>query len=181
MKFLIDFFPIVLFFIAYKLIGIYAATAIAIAASLVQVLMFRLKYQTYDKFQVISFGIILVLGSATLFFQNPWFIKWKPTGIYWLTTLAFIITTYVGQKPLIQKMMEHNIKLPNKIWKRLNLAWALFFALMGAANLYVAYTFDTNVWVNFKMFGGIGFTLIFVFIQALYLTRHVDEKTLEKH
>ncbi|KTD19493.1 septation protein A [Legionella israelensis] len=180
MKFLFDFFPIVLFFLGFKWFGIYYATAIAMSASLLQVVIYRLKYQCYDKFQLISFLIILVLGGATLFLQNPWFIKWKPTGIYWLTALIFFLTTFIGKKPVIQRMMENNISMPNKIWKRINLAWALFFLLMGIANLYVAYFYDTNVWVNFKLFGGIGFTLIFVFIQAIYLTKHIDDKSLEK-
>ncbi len=180
MKFLIDFLPILLFFISYKILGIYYATVIAIIASLAQVLFYRLKYQTFDKFQVTSFAVILILGGATLFFQNPWFIKWKPTGIYWLTSLVFLVTTYLGPKPLIQRMMESTIGLPVKIWKRLNLGWAFFFALMGFANLYVAYYYSTDIWVNFKLFGGVGFTLLFVILQAIYLTRHIDEKSLEK-
>jgi intracellular septation protein len=180
MKLLFDFFPILLFFIVYKFFGIYVATAVAMVASLFQVIFYRLKFQHYEKMHLISLAIIMVLGSATLFFQNPWFIKWKPTGIYWLSALVFLGSSFVGSKPIIQKMMEANVSLTNQIWHRLNTAWGLFFILMGALNLYVAYCFDTDAWVNFKLFGGVGFTLLFVLIQAFYLTKHIDEKGLEK-
>ncbi|KTD82386.1 septation protein A [Legionella waltersii] len=180
MKLLFDFFPIVLFFIIYKIYGIYIATAVAMVASITQVLFYRLKFQHFEKMHLISLAIILVLGAATLFFQNPWFIKWKPTGIYWLSALIFYTSAYIGTKPLIQKMMDSNVTLPSKIWYRLNYAWSLFFIVMGALNLYVAYNFDTDAWVNFKLFGGVGFTFLFVLIQAFYLTKHMDEKSLEK-
>ncbi|HEL8731702.1 TPA: septation protein A, partial [Legionella pneumophila] len=135
MKLLFDFFPIVLFFIVYKFFGIYTATAVAMVASLTQVAFYRLKFQHYEKMHLFSLAIIMVLGGATLFFQNPWFIKWKPTGIYWLSALVFYGSGYIGSKPLIQKMMEANINLTTKIWYRLNLAWTLFFIVMGALNL----------------------------------------------
>ena len=180
MKLLFDFFPILLFFICYKFFGIYAATAVAMAASLVQVIFYRLKHQRYEKMHLISLGLIMVLGGATLFFHNPWFIKWKPTGIYWASSIIFLGSAFIGKKTIIQKMMDGNINLPSKIWLRLNTAWALFFIVMGALNLYVAYHYDTDFWVNFKLFGGAGFTLIFVFFQAMYLTRHVIENKLDK-
>lgn len=181
MKLLFDFFPIVLFFLAYKFFDIYTATAIAMAASVCQVGFYRLKFQHFEKMHVISLIIIVVLGGATLFFHNPWFIKWKPTGIYWLSAVIFLGSSFIGSKPLIQKMMDGNVKLHSKIWHRLNTAWAGFFVLMGALNIYVAYNFDTNTWVNFKLFGGIGFTLIFVLIQAFYLTKHIDEGLGKQH
>jgi intracellular septation protein len=180
MKLLFDFFPIALFFIGYKLFGIYVATAIAMTASFFQVIFYRLKHQRYEKMHVYSFIIIFILGGATLFFHNPWFIKWKPTGIYWLTALIFIASPLVTKQPLIQKMMQNNISLPRKIWFRLNYTWAAFFILMGTANLYVAYYYSTDVWVNFKLFGCAGFTLLFVFLQAIYLTRHIIEKDAEQ-
>jgi intracellular septation protein len=180
MKLLFDFFPILLFFIVFKFFGIYTATAVAMVASVTQVLFYRLKFQHYEKMHVISLAIIMVLGGATLFFHNPWFIKWKPTGIYWLSALVFLGSSFIGSKPIIQKMMEANVQLNTKIWHRLNAAWALFFVVMGALNLYVAYHYDTDAWVNFKLFGGVGFTLLFVLIQAFYLTKHMDEKELGK-
>lgn len=180
MKLLFDFFPILLFFIIYKSFDIYTATAVAMLASLTQVTFYRLKFQRYEKMHVISLAIIMVLGGATLFFHNPWFIKWKPTGIYWLSAVVFLGSSFIGSKPIIQKMMEANVTLPINIWHRLNTAWALFFILMGAVNIYVAYNYDTNAWVNFKLFGGVGFTLLFVLIQAFYLTKHMDETSLRK-
>lgn len=180
MKFLFDFFPIIIFFVSYKLFGIYYATAVAMAASFLQVVVHRIKHQRYEKMHLISFALLFVLGSATLFFHNPWFIKWKPTGIYWLTALVFLGSPLFSKKTLIQKMMEGNISLPLKIWFRLNFAWALFFILMGTVNLYVAYYYSTDVWVNFKLFGGAGFTLLFVFMQAIYLTRHLIDKDAER-
>lgn len=174
MKLFFDFFPIALFFIAYKLFGIYVATAIAMAAAVFQVIFYRLKHQHYEKVHLLSLGIIMVLGSATLFFHDPWFIKWKPTGIYWLMALLFLGSTFVGQKTLIQKIMENNISLPQRIWKRLNLIWFTFFGLMGFLNLYIAYHYDTDTWVNFKLFGGLGLTFVFVFFQAVYLAKHLE-------
>ncbi|PJD92629.1 MAG: septation protein A [Legionella sp.] len=179
MKLLFDFFPIVLFFIVYKCCDIYTATAVAMASSMCQVVFYRLKFQHYDKIHLISLAIIVLLGGATLFFHNPLFIKWKPTGIYWLSALVFFGSRFIGSKPIIQKMMETNVELHTKIWHRLTNAWTLFFILMGALNLYVAYYFDTDAWVNFKLFGGIGFTLLFVIMQAVYLTKHMEEKRLE--
>ena len=179
MKLLFDFFPIIVFFVVYKLFGIYNATTIAMIAAVLQVVYYRFKHQRYEKVHLISLGLIVVLGSATLIFRNPWFIKWKPTTLYWLSSLVFLGSTFIGEKPLIRKMMEKNIELPVPIWIKLNYAWALFFMIMGCINLYVAYTFDTDIWVNFKLFGGAGLTVLFVFIQALYLNKHVSGKDLK--
>lgn len=178
MKLLFDLFPIVLFFICYKFFGIYPATAVAMLASVVQVLLHRIKHQHYEKMHLISMALILILGGATLFFHNPWFIKWKPTGIYWLTAIVFLGSNWMVKKPLIQTMMEGNINLPDAIWRRLNYAWVLFFMMMGLLNIYVAYHYSTDAWVNFKLFGGAGLTLLFVSIQALYLSRHAIETNL---
>ena len=138
MKLLFDLFPVFLFFVSYKFFGIYIATIVAMIASLLQVVIFRLKYQRYDKMHLISLFLIFILGGATLFFHDPWFIKWKPTGIYWLTAAFFLGSQLFNNKPIIQKMMEPNIHLPQRIWSRLNLAWTMFFLLMGIVNLYIA-------------------------------------------
>lgn len=178
MKLLFDFFPILLFFICYKLFGIYNATGIAMLASVTQVIFSRIKYQRYEKMHLISLALILVLGSATLFFHDPWFIKWKPTGIYWLTAIALMLSRFVGKKTLTQKMMEKNIQLPVMIWRRLNYAWVVFFLIMGTLNLYIAYHYTTDTWVNFKLFGGVGLTFLFVILQAVYLSKHLIEKEI---
>jgi intracellular septation protein len=174
MKLLFDFFPILIFFAGYKLFDIYIATLLAMLASFALVVFYRLKHQRYEKMQVISLILIAILGGSTLFFHNPWFIKWKPTGIYWLSALVFLGSAFIAKKPLIQTMMEQNICLPTKIWYRLNTAWVIFFLLMGLVNLYVAYNYTTDFWVNFKLLGGVGFTLLFVCIQAFFLSKHMD-------
>jgi intracellular septation protein len=173
MKLLFDFFPILVFFLAYRFLGLYEATALAMIASVLQVVFYRITHSKYEKMHLISLAIIIVLGGATLFFHNPWFIKWKPTAIYWITSIALFVSTFWGNKTLIQKMMEGNIQLSKPIWKRLTYAWSSFFMFMGGLNLYVAYYYSTNTWVNFKLFGTLGLTLFFVLIQASYLTRHI--------
>lgn len=175
MKILFDFFPILLFFIGYKIFGIYTATAIAMAAAFSQVVFFRIKYQRFERMHLISLALILILGGATLLFKNPSFIKWKPTGIYWITAIAFLGSRLYGKKTLTQKMMESNISLSTTIWNKLNYAWVGFFSTMGILNLYVAFNFDTDTWVNFKLFGGAGCTLIFIALQALYLNQHLQD------
>lgn len=176
MQLLFDFFPILLFFICYKFFGIYIATAVAIGISLFQVIFHRIRHQQFEKMHLISFGLIAVLGGATLFFHNPWFIKFKPTAIYWTIALVLLGSSVFAKKNLIQKMLGENIRLQDKIWSRLNSAWVSFFSLMGALNLYIAYNFNTDFWVNFKLFGGAGLTLIFILLQALYLSRHIDKE-----
>ena len=173
MKLLFDFFPIVLFFIAYKVWGIYVATATVIGASLLQVIAYWLKKRRFETMHLVTLALITVLGGATLLLQNELFIKWKPTAINWAFALVFLGSHFIGSKTIIQRMMQNNIELPSTIWKRLNMSWIGFFSLMGAVNLYVVYHFDTNTWVNFKLFGMLGLTLLFVIIQSIYMTRHV--------
>lgn len=175
MKLLFDFFPVLLFFIAFKVSGIYAATMVAIIASFLQVAVFWLINRSFDRMHLITLALIIILGGATLFFHDPVFIKWKPTGIYWLTSIVFIGSHFIGPKTLIQKMMENNIQLPPTIWSRLNTAWIFFFFIMGLLNIYIAYNYDTNTWVNFKFFGGLGLTIAFVFLQALFLSKHISD------
>jgi intracellular septation protein len=175
MKFLFDFFPIVLFFIAFKMGGIYIATITVIVASAVQVLWSRYKTGRFEKLPLITLGTIVILGGATLFFRNELFIKWKPTALYWVLALALVISQFIGNKPLMQRLLEQNVALPTKIWHQLNLSWALFFAAMGIANLYVVYHFDTDTWVNFKLFGTLGLTLVFIVLQGFYMAKHFKQ------
>lgn len=175
MKFLFDFFPIVVFFITFKLYGIYAATAMTIAASIVQLIAYWFQHHRFEKMHLLTLALIVVLGGATLLLQNELFIKWKPTAINWAFALILIVSQFFGAKPLMQRMMEKNITLSTLIWYRLNMSWVFFFTIMGSANLYVAYNFDTNTWVNFKLFGVLGLTLLFIIIQAIYLSRHVTD------
>ena len=172
MQTLIDFFPILIFFICFKLFGIYIATASAMIASFLQVVIYRIRFKKFEKIQFISMVLILTLGGLTLFFHNPWFIKWKPTVVYLLTASAILFSNFFSNQPLIQKLLEKNIQLPEKIWKKLNIAWIVFFLVMGSVNIYVAYQYDTDTWVNFKLFGVTSCMIIFILIQAYYLTKH---------
>lgn len=177
MKLLFDFFPIFLFFFAYKFFGIYVATGVAIAATIGQVGLVWFKTRKIEKMHIITLAMIVAFGGATLFLKDETFIKWKPTVINWIFGLVFLGSQFIGKQPLVERMMGKNMSLPAMIWHRLNLMWALFFIALGCANLYVIYRFDTNTWVNFKLFGMLGLMLLFVFAQALYLSRYVNSET----
>jgi intracellular septation protein len=176
MKILFDFFPVVLFFAAFKIYDIYVATAVAIAASFVQVGWSWLRYRKVENMLWISLAVIVLFGGATLLLQNETFIKWKPTVLYWLFGGALAVAALAFRKNLIRAMMEAQVALPEAVWGKLLASWIAFFALMGALNLIVAYSFSTETWVNFKLFGGIGLMLLFVVLQALMLARYVEEK-----
>ena len=115
------------------------------------------------------------MGGLTLYLQDEQFIKWKPTVINWLFGLAFLGSQFVGEKPFVERMMSGNLELPSFVWKRLNLSWATFFILLGSVNLFVIYHYDTETWVNFKLFGMLGLTVTFVFLQAIFLSRYIPE------
>jgi len=176
MKFLFDIFPVVLFFVAFKLYDIYVATAVAIAATVVQIAWVWLRHRKVDKMLWVSFGVIAVFGGATLVLQDETFIKWKPTVLYWLFAGALAIAELGFRKNLIRAMMESQIALPEPVWRRLLASWIGFFAVMGAINLAVAFNFSTETWVNFKLFGGIGLMLVFIVLQALMLARYAEQK-----
>jgi len=172
MKMLFDFFPIILFFIAYKFAGIYVATATAMIACVLQVSYYWFKHHRFEPLHLISLAIILILGTITLILHNAMFIKWKPTAIYWVFAVVFLATQFFGPKTLLQTMLDTKVSLPNFVWKRSNLSWALFFAAMGIANLYVVYNFSTNTWVNFKLFS-LGLSVVFSIAQSIYMAKYV--------
>jgi intracellular septation protein len=176
MKFLFDLFPVVLFFVAFKLADIYVATGVAIAATFLQVGWLKLRGKRVDPMLWASFAIIVLFGGATLLLQNETFIKWKPTVLYWLLGSVLAGAALGFRRNLVRSMLSEQVQLPDPVWARLNWSWVGFFAFMGALNLYVAYNFSTDLWVNFKLFGGMGLMLLFVVIQALFLARHVEEK-----
>lgn len=176
MKILIDFLPIVLFFFAYKLYGIYVATAIAILASSILVTITWYKNRRLEMIQLVTLFTIVILGGATLIFHNEMFIKWKPTVINWILAAIFLGSQYIGDKPLIQRLMQHAVELPKQVWHKVNMSWVTFFMLIGCANIIVAYKFSTDTWVNFKLFGVLGLTIVFVVAQAIYLTKHLQHK-----
>jgi len=173
MKFLFDFFPILLFFVAYKLYGIFVATAVAIAASFVQVGLHWIKHRRFENMHLVTLALIVVFGGLTLFLQDEAFIKWKPTVINWLFAIVFLASQFVGKKTLVERMMGAKLELSACVWSRLNMGWSLFFIFLGAVNLYVFTYYDTDTWVNFKLFGLMGLTLVFLVGQSFYLMRHI--------
>jgi len=179
MKLLFDFFPILLFFIAYKMYDIYVATAVAIAAAALQTLLFWVKHRRFEKMHLVTFGLLAVFGGLTLILKDPVFIKWKPTVINWLFAVVFLGSHWIGAKPLVQRMMEHAVQVPAPVWLRLSWMWIGFFTAVGVVNLYVAFNYSENTWVNFKLFGILGLTLAFVVLQALYLGRYMQEENAE--
>lgn len=176
MKLLYDFFPIIIFFIAFKLAGIYVATASAIAISLIQVVMYRFKYGRFEKMQLTTLIMIVILGGATLLFHKEIFIKWKVSVINWLFAAACLASQWFSKKNVVQRLLEEKISLSEKIWYRLNMFWVVYFFILGLLNLYVIYHFSTNTWVNFKLFGILGLTFGFVILQAIYLAKHVKDE-----
>ncbi len=177
MKLLFDLFPILLFFVAYKVADIYVATAVAIAASVVQILWLKFRNRPVEGMQWASLAIIVVFGGMTLFFHDETFIKWKPTVLYGLFAAVLAGGRMFFGRNLIKSVMGKQLALPEPIWHRLSLAWIVFFVAMAALNLLVAYRFPTDVWVNFKLFGTMGLTIAFVIAQALYLGRYVQEES----
>ncbi|MGD2119791.1 MAG: septation protein A [Chromatiales bacterium] len=180
MKFLADFFPILLFFIAYKFYGIYVATAVAIAASFVQVGYSKLRHKKVEKMHLVTLVLLVVFGGLTLVLRDPLFIKWKPTVVNWLFAVAFLGSPLFSEKNLLQRMMDQAVTLPAKIWQRLNLVWVAFFISIGLLNLYVAFNYSEETWVNFKLFGMMGITFVFVIAQGFYIARHVADNNNHK-
>lgn len=179
MKFLFDLLPVVLFFVAYKLDGIYVATAVLIVTSLAQVAWLWFRHGRVERMPLITALLVLLLGGATLLLHDETFVKWKPTVVNWLFALAFLGSQFIGGKTLVERMMASAIDLPAEIWNRLNSLWVAFFALMGAVNLYVAFNFTTDIWVDFKLFGMLGLTLVFVVLQSFYLARYLKKPAVE--
>lgn len=175
MKLFFDFFPVLAFFIAYKFFDIYVATGVAIAATLMQVAISWIRTRKVATMQLVTLVIIIVFGGLTLYLQDEQFIKWKPTVINWLFGAAFLASQLIGKRTAIERFMGANLTLPKEVWRRLNLGWVLFFLGMGATNLYVMSHFDRDTWVNFKLFGMLGLTVVFIVFQALYLSRYISD------
>ena len=212
MKLLFDFLPILLFFGAFKyaegqkdwaaqfatdhlgfvvsggIVGpneapVLLATVVVIVATLAQIGWLVARGRKVDMMLWVSLGLVVVLGGATIWFHSETFIKWNPSVLYWVMGLGFWISRAVFRKNLLQTLMGDQLQLPPAVWQRLNFAWIAFFGLMGLANIYVAYSFSTATWVNFKLFGGIGLMLIFTLAQGLYLSRYLqadDEARAER-
>jgi len=206
MKILFDFLPIILFFGAFKYAeankgwaaayatnhlgflvsgGVVApaeapvllATVVVIVATLAQVLWLKSRGRRIDTMLWVSLVLVVLLGGATIYFHSETFIKWKPSVLYWAMGLSFWLSPLLFGKNLLRVLLGEQMQLPPMVWHRLNFAWVAFFALMGLINLWVAYSFSTDAWVNFKLFGGIGLMLLFTLAQGLYLSRHLKDDT----
>jgi len=204
-KLLFDLFPIIVFFIAYKIgdsnaeatrallaslglpqpvgvgekPGIYLATLVAIVASFGQIAWVKLRGHKVETMMWVSLGIIVLFGGATLWLHDESFIKWKPTVLYWIFAGIIFGAAALGRN-VIRNLMGEQMELPDPAWGRLNASWGVFFALMGVANLFVAFNFSTDAWVNFKLFGSLGLMLVFVIGQSMMLTRYLDKADLDK-
>lgn len=174
MKMLADLFPVILFFVAYQLFDIYVATQVAIAAAALQVAYNKLRHGRVETAHWVTLGLLVVFGGLTLALHDPTFIKWKPTVVNWLFAAAFLLSQLFMRRSLLRRMMDHAVSLPDPVWARLNAAWVAFFFAMGVLNLHVAYNFSEEIWVNFKLFGFLGLTLVFMLAQGLYLSRHLQ-------
>ena len=208
MKILFDFLPILLFFGTFKyaeaekdwaarfasehfgflvsggVVGtteapVLLATMVVIVATLAQIAFLLARGKKIDLMLWISLGLVVVLGGATVWFHNETFIKWKPSVLYWAMGASFWVSQTFFHKNLLQTLIGDQLDLPRSVWQRLNFAWIAFFALMGLLNLYVAYSFSTSAWVNFKLFGGMGLMLVFTLAQGVYLSRHIKPEAAE--
>ncbi|MDH5649271.1 MAG: septation protein A [Gammaproteobacteria bacterium] len=183
MKLLYDFFPLILFFGAFKFYGIYAATAVAMMASFIQVGWYWLRNRKFETMHLVSLGAITVFGSMTLILHDDTFIKWKPTIVYWVLATLILGSQVLGKKTAMERLLSAQITLPSHVWSKQNLGWGLFFAALGVLNLYVAFYYGLEldaetrqeIWVNFKVFGLMGLTLVFIIIQAILMSRHMTE------
>jgi len=173
MKLLLDFFPIIVFFAAFKIGGIYVATGVAIAATIVQIAWLRLRTGRTEPMQWVSLAVIVLFGGATIALHNETFIKWKPTVLYWLMAGSLLAGQLVFGKNLLKSLMGSQMELPDAAWRAANWSWIFFFTVMGVLNLWVAFNYDTDTWVNFKLFGGMGLMVVFIIGQAIWLGRHM--------
>ncbi len=169
MQLLFDFFPVIAFFIAYKLADIYVATAVIIVAVIVQTAVQWLRHRKVSSMALISGVLVIIFGGLTLLIHDKAFIQWKVTIVNWLFAAAFLASMVIGERTLIERLLGESVELDRPLWRRLNVAWALFFIVLGGVNLYVAFNFSENVWVNFKLFGVLGLTLVFALAQGVWL------------
>ena len=175
MKFLFEVFPVALFFAAIQIWDIFVATAVAIAATFVQVGWLAARRKKIPSMLWASLAIIVVFGGLTLYLRDKTFILWKPTVLYWLFGAVLAGGALLGRN-LIRALLSEQMSLPDPVWRRLNWSWVGFFAFMGGLNLYVAYNYSEKIWASFKLFGGIGLMLLFVLVQSAFLAKYVEDK-----
>jgi len=177
MKQFLEFIPLVIFFLVYKSVDIYAATG-ALMASMSALTAYQyFKNGKLEKMQIITFAMIMIFGTFTLVLHDDAFIKWKVTVVYALFSIALLVTQFIYKNPEIKQMLGKELKLPEHVWNNLNMAWAIFFAALSALNVYVAFYLPVEVWVNFKAFGLMGITLVFTVLSGLYLYKYLPKDT----
>ena len=176
MKFLFDLFPVILFFVAYKVADIYVATGVAIAATFAQIAWLLIRGRKIDTMLWVSLVVITVFCGMTLFLHDEAFIKWKPTILYWAFASVLLGGMWFRKKNLIRILLAGQMELPDVAWNKLNWAWIGFFVFMGFVNLLVAFNFSTDDWVTFKLFGATGLMLVFVLAQGMMLSKYMEEK-----
>ncbi len=181
MQLILDFFPIIAFFVAYKATAgdIFIATGVIIVATTIQLVVNYMRHKTFNRMHLVSTGLVVVFGGMTLLIKDARFIQWKPTILYWMFAIAIFSSQFIGDKPLMQRMMESGITTTRDVWLKVNGAWAVFFVLMGALNIYVVYNYDEATWVNFKLFGLLGLTLLFALAQAVWLAKYLPHEENE--
>ena len=180
MKLLFDLFPVVLFFAAFKLYDIYVATGVAIAATVVQIGWLKARGKPVSKLMWLTLGVIVVFGGATLLLHDELFIKLKPTVLYWAIASVLLVGKAVFNRDLLKQLLGEHLEMPEVAWSLMSRMWIGFFAVMGAANLYVAQSFTTEGWVNFKVFWSMGLIFLFSLIQALILARYLPQKEQDR-
>jgi len=180
MQFLIDLLPVIAFFIAYKMAGIYVATGVLIVGVLAQTAVAWIRHRKVSGMLLTSAVLVLVFGGLTLLVHDATFIKWKPSIVNWLFAAAFLASQFLRGPSIIQRMLGENVTLEADDWKRLNLMWVAFFAVSGVLNLWVAYNFDEATWVNFKLFGLMGLTLVFALLQGVWIARKAEHSDAGK-
>jgi intracellular septation protein len=174
MQFVVDLLPVIAFFIAYKLAGIYVATAVLIVGVLAQTVVSWIRFRKVSAMLLTTAALVLVFGGLTLYLHDATFIKWKPTIVNWLFAVVFLASQFVPGPSVIQRMLGESVTLAAPDWTRLNLAWVAFFVASGTLNLYVAYHYPEATWVNFKLFGLMGMTLAFAVAQGFWIARKAD-------
>ena len=175
MKQVFEFFPVLLFFAAYKLYDIYIATKVMIVATLIQVAIDLILHRKVETMRWITLALVVVMGGATIYLHDEQYLKWKLSIIEWLFGLAFLGSQFIGEKTFVERMMGNSITLPTPIWKRLNLLWAAFFTGVGFVNLYVMHHYSTDVWVNFKTFGVPILMVVFIVLQMAFLYKYMPD------
>lgn len=181
MKVFFDLFPVILFFIGFKLYDIFIATAIAIGATIALIIYSKVRHGKVEKMLMVNGIIISVLGGITLLLHDKTFIMWKPTVLYWLLAAALLISNMFFKKNLIQQMMGKMLNPPAAMWNKLNLLWVAFLIALGFLNLYVAFNYSENTWVNFKLFGVTSMMFVFMMAQTLFLKDYLIEPEANQH